>query len=143
TDSHKELLETSSPGRFASKLVKVAAAVVIGTVILGGGALVAARRFMIEEPTAPPTGTLVVTTNPAGAEAFVDGVRRGNTPLTIALLAGAHQVELRGHGEPRVIPVAIAPGQQVAQYVDLPIASPAPDTHLAVAESPAPADHVV
>lgn len=127
--------------RAGGRLVKAAAVAVAAVVLLGGGVLVGARRFLADEPAPAPTGTLVVTTNPAGAEAFVDGVRRGNTPLTVELLAGAHNVELRGRGEPRVLPVSIAPGQHVAQYVDLPIPVPAPEAPAPPAPAPPTADH--
>jgi hypothetical protein len=141
-DSHSAV-PTKAPARLGGgKLVKVAAAASIGVMFLGGVALVGARRFWAQEPTTPTsTGTLIVTTNPAGAEAFVDGVRRGSTPVTLQLLSGPHRVELRGHGDPRVIPVTIAPGQEVAQYVDLPTLVPAVEAHAEVAPPPpTPAD---
>jgi serine/threonine protein kinase len=127
--------------RGGGKLVKIAAASAIGVVVLGAVALMGARRFWADVPAPASTGTLVVTTNPVGAEAFVDGVRRGNTPITLELLAGSHRVELRGRGDPRVIPVEIAPGQQVAQFVDLPAVTPVIDPHPDVApEPPAPVE---
>jgi hypothetical protein len=101
------------------RLVNAAAAVVL-LILLAGGAFVGAKRFLADTPPPTTTGTLVVTTNPAGADAFVDGVPRGSTPLTLTLIAGPHSVELRGVGDPRVIPVTITPGVQMAQYVDLP-----------------------
>jgi serine/threonine protein kinase len=130
--------------RGSGKLVKVAAATAVGVVALGAVALMGARRFWVEVPAPSTTGTLVVTTNPAGAEAFVDGVRRGNTPITLQLLAGSHNVELRGQGEPRVIPITLAPGQQVAQYVDLPAALPPAETHAEAApQPPAPVERAL
>jgi hypothetical protein len=65
-----------------------------------------------------------VTSNPSGAEAFVDGERRGVTPLTLTLDAGPHVVELRGGKEPRSIPVTITAGAEVAQYIELPKSGP-------------------
>jgi hypothetical protein len=47
-------------------------------------------------------------------------------------------VELRGHGEARVIPVTIAPGAQMAQYVDLPIVSTPVETHSEAARDVTP-----
>ena len=123
-------------GSGSGKLMKIAAATALGVVVLGAVGLIGARRFWAEVPAPSPTGTLVVTTNPAGAEAFVDGVRRGNTPITLDLLAGSHRVELRGQGDPRVIPVTIAPGQQVAQFVDLPVAAPVNEAPAEVAAQP-------
>ena len=127
--------------RAGGKLVKIAGAGAIAVVVIGAVALMGTSRFWTADvPPPSPTGTLVVTTNPAGAEAFVDGVRRGNTPLTVQLLAGAHNVELRGRGEPRVIPVTIAPGQQIAQYVDLPNV-PVPEPTPAPPEASSPVEH--
>jgi serine/threonine protein kinase len=102
------------------RLATAAAAVVVVLAVLVGAALVGAPRLLSHDPLPIVSGTLAVTTNPAGAETLVDGVRRGTTPLTLTLPAGSHKVELRGHGEPRIIPVTIAPGAQVTQYVDLP-----------------------
>jgi hypothetical protein len=130
-----------SAGRSRGAFGKVAAVTAIGVVAIGAVALIGARRFWADVPAPSPTGTLVVTTNPAGAEAFVDGVRRGNTPVTVQLLPGSHHVELRGRGEPRVIPVTIAPGQQVAQYVDLPATVTPAETRVEAApEPPAPVE---
>ena len=141
TDSHSAPAWKLPIRRGRGTFVKVAAATAIGVVAIAAVALIGARRFWAEVPAPSPTGRLVVTTNPAGAEAFVDGMRRGNTPLTLELLAGSHRVELRGHGEPRVIPVTIAPGQEVAQYVDLPTAPTPSDTHAeATPEPPAPVE---
>jgi hypothetical protein len=66
-----------------------------------------------------------VTTNPPGAQAFVDGRPQGVTPVTLTLAAGAHKLELRGSGEPRTLPVTITAGKELAQYVELPKAAAA------------------
>jgi hypothetical protein len=136
SDSHHTGPLKVPADRARGGIVKIAASAAIGLVVIAAIALIGARRFWAATPAPPATGTLVVTTNPAGAEAFVDDVRRGNTPITLELLAGTHRVELRGHGDPRVIPVTIAPGQQVAQYVDLPIAPPPAEPRPEVAAAP-------
>jgi hypothetical protein len=96
--------------------------VAIGVVLIAAmGAGIYASRFFGPAPEVPTdTGTLVITTNPPGAQAIVDGTAQGVTPLTLTLPAGAHQVELRGGGEPRTLPITITAGKEVAQYVDLP-----------------------
>ncbi|WP_457628670.1 PEGA domain-containing protein [Oceanithermus sp.] len=43
----------------------------------------------------PRTGTLEVTSDPSGAEVYVDGVYRGRTHLVLDLDAGTHDVEVR------------------------------------------------
>jgi hypothetical protein len=68
----------------------------------------------------PSSGTLAVQTNPSGVAVFVDGVAHGNTPARISVPAGSHILELRGRGVPRVVPVQIAAGAEVSQYLELP-----------------------
>jgi hypothetical protein len=100
----------------------VAAVVVLG---VAGVAVPAARKFVM--PTPPPVreGTLNVTTDPPGAHLFVDGVERGATPVTVALKPGPHSLEVRGDGAPRLMPITIAAGAQVSQYLELPKATAA------------------
>jgi serine/threonine protein kinase len=142
SDSHTTEPMKVPNTRARGGIVKIAASAAVAVAVLGAVGLVGARRFWAVAPPPQPTGTLVVTTNPAGAEAFVDDVRRGSTPITLELIAGTHQVELRGYGESRIIPVTIAPGQQVAQYVDLPVAPPPAEPRPEItAAPPAPADH--
>lgn len=107
-----------APPRSRRMMMIAAAAVALVTIGIGG--TLASRRIFVPKAAVEATGTLIITTNPVGAEAVVDGQPQGTTPLTIALAPGAHTVELRGAGEPRKIPVTIAAGQQVAQYIDLP-----------------------
>jgi serine/threonine protein kinase len=97
--------------------VWVAAAAAVLVAVTGAGAL-AARLLGGRADTM--TGTLVVATNPDGAQAFVDGQLRGLTPLSLTLPAGTHSVEFRGDGEPRSLTVTITPGAEVSQYVELP-----------------------
>ena len=96
------------------------AAAAVALIALAGAGMAAARRYAAPSPAATSDGTLVVNTNPPGAYVFVDGVDRGTTPLTITLKAGAHAMEVRGDGPPRVMPIMISPGGQVAQFIDLP-----------------------
>jgi hypothetical protein len=74
------------------------------------------------EPGAPRKGEgeLVVQSRPVAARVSIDGEERGVTPLTIALPAGAHVLEVQtGKSEPRVIPLTIQAGIQTAQYIEL------------------------
>jgi hypothetical protein len=65
-------------------------------------------------------GTLKVDSRPRGAEVFVDGRARGRTPLLVRLAAGSHRLEVGSRANPQVIPVAIAGGAQVQQFVEFP-----------------------
>jgi len=99
----------------------VAAVVVLG---VAGIAWPTTRKLVM--PSAVATeGTLNVTTDPAGARLFVDGVERGQTPLTVALKPGPHSLEVRGDGAPRLMPVTITAGAQLTQYLELPKAAAA------------------
>ena len=109
--------ELSAP--LKRKLWRLAAAAVV-LIALAGVGIAAARRYVTPSPAPTNEGTLIVNTEPPGAHVFVDGVERGFTPLTVMLKAGAHAMELRGDGAPRVMPITIAAGAQVSQYIDLP-----------------------
>lgn len=66
---------------------------------------------------APALATLSVQSNPSGVPVFVDGVERGATPVRLTLAPGAHILELR-RGVPRVIPITLTAGADVAQYLE-------------------------
>lgn len=101
--------------------LRVAAAAIV-LVALSTAGVVGARRYFAPPPVVVSTGSLSLTSNPPGADVFIDGVARGKTPLTVALNAGRHGLELRGSGDPRSIAVTIAAGAQLAQYIELPVA---------------------
>jgi hypothetical protein len=68
--------------------------------------------------------TLTVDTRPPAADLFIDGQRRGVTPLTLSLAPGAHTLTLRKAEAERIVPLTVSAGQQVAQYFELPSAEP-------------------
>ena len=68
----------------------------------------------------PPTGELVVNTNPDGVQVFIDGKKHGATPITLELPTGDHKLELTLGDQTRAIPVKITAGGHVAQFVELP-----------------------
>ena len=92
----------------------IAAAAVI--LLAGGGAY--AMRYGTPGASAPSSGTLVVQSNPAGVQVFVDGVDRGQTPARLSIAPGAHILELRGRGVPRVIPFTVAAGGEVSHHLE-------------------------
>jgi hypothetical protein len=99
---------------------KLVIAAVAAVVVLGGGYFAFNSLSTPAPAVETETGTLVVTSNPDGVAAFVDGEPKGMTPVTLTLSAGQHVVELRGPGEPRTIPVTITAGMQATQYIELP-----------------------
>jgi hypothetical protein len=96
------------------------AAAAVALIAVAGAGIAAARRYTGTPVPATADGTLTVNTNPPGAHVFVDGVERGATPISIALKPGTHALELRGDGTPRLMPITVAAGAQVSQYIELP-----------------------
>jgi hypothetical protein len=98
----------------------IAAAVAV--VLIASGTTLAARRFF-RTPAAPAvvTGTLVVNTNPRGIRIAVDGEERGTSPLRLELTAGNHVVDIISDSGRRSIPVRIAAGGEVAQFIEAPV----------------------
>src|SRR5439155_11857619 len=114
--AHAHAHAAAEPARSAWRRIAILVAVLV---VIGTAAIVAPRMLRKAAQTAP-LGTLAVQTNPPGAQIFVDGVEKGLTPARVSLSAGAHILELRGRGVPRVIPVTVAAGAEVSQYLELP-----------------------
>ena len=93
--------------------VAVAAAVLVAAITAG---VFAVRSYA----TAPPTGVLAVNTDPDGVEVYIDGKRRGSTPITMDLPTGDHKLELTLGDQTRAIPVKITTGGHISQFVELP-----------------------
>lgn len=96
----------------------VATAAAILMLLTTGGAFAAKRYFT--PPATVETGTVAVTTNPAGANVVVDGQLRGQSPLTFTIASGDHVLQVGLDGSSRTVRVAVAPGAQVSQVIDLP-----------------------
>jgi serine/threonine protein kinase len=110
----KEKKARSAP-KVSRRMVVAAAAVAI----IATAAIVAPKFLTGGGGTAnPSTGTLVVQSNPPGVQVVVDGVERGQTPARLSVTPGAHILELRGRGVPRVIPFNVAAGAEVSQYLE-------------------------
>jgi serine/threonine protein kinase len=104
--------------RTAPKISKKALLVAAAVIVLAGGGVFAARYVSGRGAAAPTTGTLVVQSNPAGVQVFVDGTDHGQTPARISVSPGAHILELRGRGVPRVIPLTVNAGAEVSHTVE-------------------------
>jgi hypothetical protein len=97
-------------------------AVVVALVAAATAGIFAARERLSRPAAiaALETGTVTVTTDPPGADVDIDGVTRGQSPLKLALAAGSHTMVIRANGESRTIPINIAAGAEVSQYLDMP-----------------------
>jgi hypothetical protein len=95
------------------------AAIIVALVVVVAAITYGVRRYSAPAvPQAAETGTLIVQSSPSGVAVVVDGEARGVTPLRVALKAGAHIVELRGRGLPRVIPITMTAGASLQQFVE-------------------------
>ena len=103
--------EEATPQQRWPKLAAIAAVLIV---VVGAGGMVANRYLGAAKAAA--TGTLIIATNPAGAQATVDGQPRGTTPLTLVLPVGPHTIVLRAGHADRSIPVTISAGAEVSQY---------------------------
>src|SRR5205085_6641753 len=82
TPRHLSPERHDGPDRGSRMLIMGVAAAAI--LVVSGG-MFAARRYFVPAPKVATEGTLVVTTDPAAAQAFVDGELRGETPLKVTL----------------------------------------------------------
>jgi hypothetical protein len=127
---------TQRRGRGRSRVAVMAAAV-----IALAAAGVVAMKFYARPAAAPAMGALVVQSAPTGVAVFVDGVERGRTPARVTLAPGAHILELRGRGVPRVIPLTVNAGAEVSQYLEF---ADTPETgQMAIQSEPAGAKVLV
>jgi hypothetical protein len=114
-----EQIRQAVPARTGpSRLRLVAAAVLL--IALTSGMTLLARRFLTQPVAAGGMGSLVVQTNPNGAEVEIDSQRRGITPLSVDLPPGRHALKLSSEGAVRSMPVTITAGGQVSQFIELP-----------------------
>jgi hypothetical protein len=127
--------ETAAPAAkaWAWRRFRVPAIAAVIIALASGGAF-AARRYFASDPV----GTLIVNTNPSGVTVVIDGKHRGSTPLTVDLAPGPHLLQIVSDGHVRGIPVTIAEGREVAQFIELPTVPPTPqDGQLQVRTDPA------
>jgi serine/threonine protein kinase len=114
TDTDQSGAKKRSSGSIKKAILAIAAVIVI--VACG---FVAPKFFKTSvAPATPEMSTLVVQSNPPGVQVVVDGVDRGPTPARISVTPGAHILELRGRGVPRVIPFNATAGAQVSHYLE-------------------------
>ena len=104
--------------RPALKISRKAVLAAVALVVIAGGGVFATKYVRGGAASTPATGTLVVQSNPAGVQVFVDGNDHGQTPARFSVPAGPHILELRGRGVPRVINVNVTAGAEVSQYLE-------------------------
>ncbi len=78
----------------------------------------APKQAVVDNP-AITTGTVVVHSNPKGAEVFVDGANMGTTPVDLRVSPGQHRVTVRGAGAETTFAVEVAVGERLERTVNL------------------------
>jgi PEGA domain len=118
TDDKEDLMRSAHTQKRRIKRFAAVVALLAATTV---GLFAARERLSRSAAIAPvATGTVTVTTDPPGADVQIDGVARGQSPLKLALAAGAHSMVISTNGESRTIPLNIAAGAEVSQYLDMP-----------------------
>ena len=84
-------------------------------VIAVAGAVAAALTLRL--PAAAATGSLVIESDPQGAEVVINDVVRGMTPLTLTLDAGTHAVVVRRGANVKRLNVDVASGVAKSYHV--------------------------
>ncbi len=103
-----------APAAARSRTLVIAAVAVI--------VVIAAALAWRASTSAPggPSGTLTVTSRPAGATFLIDGREQGTTPATMSVSAGEHLLEIRSRGPTQIVSLNMADGGQISRYFDLP-----------------------
>jgi PEGA domain len=108
---------------------------VIGTLLAAGILVVLqsvpARSKPVQPMEARPA-RVTLDTRPAGAEVLINEEVRGLTPLTLSLKPGHHIITIRRGSEERNVPLEVAAGAEVTQYLEFPVAA----TQLSVITEP-------
>ena len=135
------MAEAAGTSRKTPRVKWIAAGLVL--LVATSGAAYAARNRYLPASTASATGMMSVNTDPAGASVMIDGIPRGMTPLNVSLTAGAHTLVVQGNGESRTVPITIAAGAQISQYLEFPKIAAASTGQLQVRSEPAGARIIV
>jgi len=117
-------LSPETPGPASSGKLRIDQSWIVLSVIailsaLVSFALVRSRVESTRAAAANRPAKMTVDTRPAAAEVFIDGQRVGATPVVLAVQPGTHTLTLRNGDAERRVVFAAAPGEQLAQYLDL------------------------
>jgi hypothetical protein len=111
----------------------------VGLVALFGATYLGARGYFRLAGLTGGRGTLVVESQPAGVEVFVDGVASGKTPATLDLRAGEHTLVLRTSRGITLVPVVVVAGARRVERIDIRPRQIPPRAPVAPARHPQPA----
>src|SRR5215475_5704580 len=105
-----------------------AAALLGGSIAIGYVASTRLQAALPVVPVNPTLGTAIIDSNPPGT-VTIEGVVRGQTPLSLRLPAGSHTVTIAAGQAARSVLLEIEAGSTTRQYIEFaPAASPKPST---------------
>jgi hypothetical protein len=108
--------------------------------VVAVGIAVVPPLLVASRAATPQLGKLSVDSRPSGTQIFVDGVRAGVTPLSVALTPGQHSMVLRRGADQKTVPLTIVRGVELSQYFEFaPVAAAPSSGNLAVTTDPAAA----
>ncbi len=113
------LPSASRAGRlFSTDMVGVLA--VCALVILGQALYIGLSLTGEVRASAAPTGEVVVSSHPAGAQVAIDGKDHGTTPVVVSLPVGRHRVEVTNStGVPQLLEAEVTEGVRWTRHLEL------------------------
>ena len=118
-ESHsKSEIATAQPSHRISARSALVALLVVA--VLAQAGFIARERFWGGgAAVTPETGTLSITSDPAGAAVTIDGTARGATPFQVDLAPGAHTVQVGTGAQARTQSVSITRGSTFSLHQGL------------------------
>jgi hypothetical protein len=130
--------ERAAPLTPSPRWRRVVIAAAIACILSGAVAL--SRFLRPEVVAASETGTVVVESHPEGLQVLIDGTDQGRTPVRLSVAAGDHLLEVRGGRTPRILPITVAGGAEVAHYIESEPQAPLQSEAAPAAAAAAPPD---
>jgi hypothetical protein len=69
--------------------------------------------------TASSSATLTLSSSPAGADVFVDGLKLGRTPVDLRVAPGPHRVTVRGREAESTFAITVSGGEKLKRHIAL------------------------
>jgi hypothetical protein len=122
--------KVKEPRNTARRGVVIACAAALLGVATAAVVYVASTRLQAARsaaPAVPASGTAFVDSNPPGS-VTIEGVVRGQTPLSLSLPAGTHHITITAGQATRSVSLQIEAGTTTRQYIEFPAAPAAAAT---------------
>jgi hypothetical protein len=122
-----------------ARVLAIAAALAVAIGVVGMQLLRTPAAPLAAEPR---NGSLTIDSRPDNLEVVLDGEARGTTPLILSVAPGLHTLAIRDGRRERVVPLAVAAGAQITQYLEMPAADAGPASGALVVSTEPPGARV-